>query len=617
MRMTKIRIRHFRSIADLPIPLDPFTIFCGPNSCGKSNIFRAILLAFKSSISPDDALKNLPTSMLNSQGAPKMSIWIDCDFTEVPPTIQKLAKVSSAEVRYAFRLSRTGTVTRKLGNETLGPSEFSSLLDLFSPIYVPPIRDLNADGLLPFRQLMKSTLQKAKGPDSLRGLKESAQELLEKKGQTLLTKQGGLTQNILQVNKLSLDMSDLDIESIYENVGLRVSDGAYEQPLSSLGTGHQSAVIMSLYRQLGEDLPGKRLYLFEEPDNHLHPTTVRAICNELRSIAESSQVLVSTHSPTFLTHVEFNGIRPLIQKKDISRNSNVTQLRDISILKNFNERQVRIYLNSLGIKIIEPLLCQKVIVVEGLTDKIVLSTLFEKRRGRTVDQSDIMLVAAGGKEKLILLAHILSCLDLDWHCVLDRDAAYSADLPILKRGLHLSESSKGLNAIQGLTDLIDTSTKRGRNTIKQLEEIHEQLTSGPPIPTPYEGSVLQRLLTKIRLLDPTEQRELKNCLIKQSAKKRERDLLKKARVTLWSSTIEEVLLKNSNAEDCAEATLIKSGILTGALPKNDRRHATLRNRLHELANEPEKLADVVLALEEQNYFARTELNANFDSIFSI
>lgn len=39
------------------------------------------------------------------------------------------------------------------------------------------------------------------------------------------------------------------------------------------GTGHQSSVIIHLYRQLGELTGGHTLFLFEEPDNHLHPPT--------------------------------------------------------------------------------------------------------------------------------------------------------------------------------------------------------------------------------------------------------------------------------------------------------------------------------------------------------
>lgn len=134
MRITKIRIRNFRSIQDITIPLEPFTVFCGPNSCGKSNIFRAVQLAFKEHISADDAQTNLPTSLINSQGAPNLSIWVDCDFADVSTQVQNLIKTSASKITYSFRLSRRGTVTRKLGSVNLDQPIFAAFLDLFSEL---------------------------------------------------------------------------------------------------------------------------------------------------------------------------------------------------------------------------------------------------------------------------------------------------------------------------------------------------------------------------------------------------------------------------------------------------------------------------------------------------
>jgi predicted ATP-dependent endonuclease of OLD family len=68
MHISEIRIRNFRSIEDLSVPLDRMTAFCGPNSCGKSNVFRAIQLAFQQSVSASDAQQNLPASKLVAGG---------------------------------------------------------------------------------------------------------------------------------------------------------------------------------------------------------------------------------------------------------------------------------------------------------------------------------------------------------------------------------------------------------------------------------------------------------------------------------------------------------------------------------------------------------------------
>jgi len=608
MRITELRIRNFRSIDDITIPLDRFTTFCGPNSCGKSNVFRAIQLAFQASVSVLDAQGNLPTSKL-VQGGPKLSIWVDCKLSDIPNTVGTLAGVTVSNTDYSFRLTRAGTVTRKLGAKVLTQTEFEQLLGFFSPMYVPPIRDLTGDGLLPFRYLIKTALQRAKGPSNIRQVSDAAKNLIEKKASVLLDQQTILAKRILRAKKLTLDTSALDIEALYENIGLRVHIGDFEQPLSSLGTGHQSAVIMHLYRQLGEDMPGETLYLFEEPDNHLHPSTIRSICDDLRSISQSSQVLVSTHSPVFLAHVGFSPLRPLLQT-----DTGLTVRRAMTVLDHYTEKQARAHLESFGLKLTEPLLTRRVIVVEGPTDRVALSALFEKRAGATTDQRDFLVLVAGGKDKVVVLSHLLECLGVDYRCVMDRDASLSSGVPYSKAGLAGADIASGITAIDTLSALIDISQKRGSNAINSLTAIRSELATSRPVPQVYEGSPLKALITKNGSLTLTEQSQLKAALV-ANQKRLSWRLLAKAKVFLWSTTLEGVLLHNADSENCVEDTLVAAGEFAGPLTGSSTRRAALCNKLHGLGNKPEVLARVICALEDNGSFRWTEMNECYSQVF--
>jgi hypothetical protein len=609
MHITNIRIRNFRSIDDLPISLNTFTTICGPNSCGKSNVFRAIMLAFQTKISLEDAQQNLPSSKL-VQGGPKLSIWVDCDFAQIPAPVKALAGSTSSSVRYSFRLTRGGNVTRKLGAKAIAPEEFEQLLKHFNPVYVPPIRDLGGDGLLPFKRLIKQALQRAKGPGNIRQFGDSARQLIQKKAGALLSQQSDLVNRLVGADKLSLDTAALDVESLYENIGLSVHFAGSEQPLSSLGTGHQSAVIMHLYRQLGEDMPGEVLYLFEEPDNHLHPATIRSICDDLIGISNSSQVLVSTHSPVFLSHVGFSPLRPLVQNSD-----GLTLRRDITLLDHYTEKQARVHLDSFGLRITEPLLSNRVIVVEGPTDKIVLSTLFELRQGKTVDQDNILVIAAGGKDRVALLSRILHCLDVKWRCVLDRDAASSADVPYSRNGLTAQENTDGIHAVDTLTALLETTTRRGMNAAKCLAAIRAELATTRPSRKLLENCALQNILDITEALDLTEYNELKNALA-DDKKRKAWKLLRKGGAFVWSTTLEEALVHNANAENCVETALIAAGEFSASLNNNASRKIALINKLHSLGNTPEVLGAVVTALENGNHFKRTEVNECYSVVFA-
>jgi len=42
MRLTRLRVKNFRSIAEIDIPLSPLTVLVGPNGSGKSNVVDAL-----------------------------------------------------------------------------------------------------------------------------------------------------------------------------------------------------------------------------------------------------------------------------------------------------------------------------------------------------------------------------------------------------------------------------------------------------------------------------------------------------------------------------------------------------------------------------------------------
>lgn len=608
MHIAQLRIRNFRSIEDLTVPLDRLTTFCGPNSCGKSNLFKAIQLAFQESVSVEEAHNNLTDSKLG-QGAPTLSIWVDCRLVDIPSVVQALGGTTKSSIDYSFRLTRSGKVTRKLGDKVLSAEEFGEFLLHFLPVYVPPIRDLGADGLIPFKQLIKAALKRARGAGNIKSISDAAKKLFETKGAILLERQTDLARRILRADKLTLDTRELDVDALYNNIGLRVHVGGREQPLSALGTGHQSAVIMHLYRQLGEDMPGEVLYLFEEPDNHLHPSTIRSICDDLKAISAQSQVLVSTHSPVFIAHVGFTPLRPLAQNDD-----GFTVQRKITLLNHFSEAQARAHLERYGLRITEPLLCSRVVVVEGITDRAVLSTLFEKRTGMTPDQADLIVIVAGGKDKAVMLCHVLQCLGVDWRCVLDRDAALSSEVPYCKLNLSATDIAAGINALDKIESLIDATKKRGGKSAKTLRAIRSELSTAPPVQQLFDGSPLQSLIEKTGVLSVGEQSQLKVAL--RGNRKRETwKLFTKAKTFVWSSILEEVLLHDADSESCVEAQLVTIGELPGPLTRNPNRRRTLINKLHEAGNTPGVLSSVATALDNAGHFSRHEVNECFAFAF--
>lgn len=609
MHISRIRIRNFRSIENETIPLDQFTVFCGPNSCGKSNIFRAIQLAFQKDVSKDDAQKNLTASKLGHGGAPLLSIWVECVMADISLAIQEIAGVANSSITYSFRVTRSGSVTRKLGTKVLSKDDFERILENFLPIYVPPIRDLEVDGLTPFKQLIKSALMRARGPESVRGIAETIKSLLDHRISPLVDQRDQVAKRILRAEKIHLDTSRLDVEALYDNIGLLVQIDENSIPLSSLGTGHQSAVIMHLYRRLGESMGGDVLFLFEEPDNHLHPSTIRSICDDLKAMSSTAQVLVSTHSPVLLEHVGFHPLRPLVLN-----DHRHTVKRNITLFDCYTEKQARAHLDFYGLRLTEPLLCSQVIVVEGITDKIALTTLFEMRTQVTPDHKDLLIINAGGKGRVVTLCHLLHCLKVNWKCVFDHDALFSAEVPYSVPNLSAQNISDNIVAIDSIKRVMDISSKRGRDVIKALNAVRNELMTVRPVRTYLDGSPVKKLIDLTNGLSAAEIAQFR-AATRRNRRRESRELLRKANIFTWSATLENAILRNPHCEAIVESKLVALGKLSPLLANDPNRRTAILNKLHDAATQTEIFSQIVGDLESARKFNRTEVNDCFSYLF--
>src|SRR5258708_784314 len=421
MRATKILVRHFRSIREISLDLQSLTVLCGPNSCGKSNIFRALCLAFSENVTRADADENLPHALLGP-GGPLLSIYVDIAFDQVPAEVQGIVGVASPILDYSFRLFRSGTVTRKLGGVTLTDDQFKALREKFQPLYVPPIRDLAAGGLAPLQALMKTALNKAKGPNTIGQARRALRNAVTTKAQPLLDRQQQIAKSFLGATSLEIRSEEVGVNALAEQLSLVVRRAGDEVPLAEVGTGHQSAVIMALYRALGQSIQGEVLFLFEQPDNHLHTTTIRAIANDLLELSKSSQVLISTHSPILIGISGVAGLVPLSLS-----DARETERRQLHVPAAWDDREIRRKLDHFGLRLTEPLFASKVIVVEGPTDRAFFEALYEHVVGHPADADNILVIAVGGKGSIPDLVEVLNALSANWRLVVDSDAVLSRE----------------------------------------------------------------------------------------------------------------------------------------------------------------------------------------------
>jgi len=238
-------------------------------------------------------------------------------------------------------------------------------------------------------------------------------------------------------------------------------------PLSSQGDGFQRSMMFSLIANLAElnkedDKAGNKLaknvctfYIIEEPELFLHPNHQTYFRNKLEEISRDadSQVILTSHSPYFLNHVsQYSQVKRVYMD---GNTSNVAQISEAEIQEICRENAevvanarnecltVKWTAEELKVKVdevsvsdhlryllwIDPtranaFLSQKVVLVEGCTEKALFSFLFNNSAGAFFDNSGtakVTVIDTVGKYHFYKFAKLLNKFGVKVWCVHDTD----------------------------------------------------------------------------------------------------------------------------------------------------------------------------------------------------
>lgn len=387
MRVQRIVIKHFRSIKKLDLAVSSSTIFAGPNSCGKSNVLRAVRFAFIESYSASKAASNFPVFVTG----PAAEILVALTFESPSANIATAFGLTAGEAfTYEVAVSRSGNAKFKINGQKISGADRALLLSEFQIVYVPPIRDISSGGLDPLKGLLSKALRNAKKGLSLSSLNQTISNALVTKGAEVLNKADRKFGSIASVGRVAINASSIDSGFALEQLGLEVDlVAAGVVPLEALGTGHQSQVVMNLFGSLGAAFQGQVLYMFEEPDNHLHPTALLSVAEQMRSVVTggAAQIFVSSHSPSFI------GSFPIANVIVLDSTDGVTGQKKRLPTSN---RRMHALLARFGLKPVEALLARAVVLVEGPSDVSLVRAVTAAWHSGSPDQRDVLVVPCGG-----------------------------------------------------------------------------------------------------------------------------------------------------------------------------------------------------------------------------
>lgn len=492
MKISQIKIHGIKSYTDSSIEVANYTVFVGENNCGKSNILFALLWFFgKEKL----ALKDINNGVSDDPyievefELQKKEVFTHPDEYLVDGKFKVRAVLSRSKISdkalaceyygYTGKANEDIKDTKLLGWKTVAKPSFGDV------IYMPSVRPLSEE--LKFtansslNQLVtKNIIARIKAEDEknqhygrvVESISALSNFISEGEGSAIQKLKEDISKKMLDYGNVQIgfDLVPPDAEDLIKSCfrpHTSVPGISDKLPLGSQGDGFQRSMMFSLIANLAElnkpgPATGKKLakndctfYIIEEPELFLHPNHQTYFRNKLEEIAGSSdaQVILTSHSPYFLNHVEkYSQIKRVCMNGIISEISQVSdkEIDDICICngnlmasaknecknpklteqavkeeaaKITNSDHLR-YLLWIDPTRANAFLSQKVILVEGSTEKAMFSFLFNNPNGAFYDESGtakITIIDTVGKYHFYKFANLLHKFGIKVWCIYDGD----------------------------------------------------------------------------------------------------------------------------------------------------------------------------------------------------
>ena len=492
MKISQIKIHGIKSYTESSVDMSNYTVFVGENNSGKSNILFALLWFFgKEKLALKDVNKGVSDDPYIEV---EFELQKDEEFTH-PEEYLVSGKFKVRAVLSRSKISDKAMVCEYYGytgnsEEEIKDTKLLGYKNVAKPsfgdvIYMPSVRPLSEE--LKFtansslNQLVtKNIIARIKVEDEknqhygrvVESISALSNFISEGKGSAIQKLKEDISKKMLDYGNVQIgfDLVPPDAEDLIKSCfrpHTSVEGISDKLPLASQGDGFQRSMMFSLIANLaelnrGEQKTGKKsaknectFYIIEEPELFLHPNHQTYFRNKLEEIASlnDAQIILTSHSPYFLNHVEkYSQIKRVYMDNIISQIAQVSDKEiDAICLDNgrlmaeaknecktpkLTESEITAESEKIAksdhlryLLWIDPtranaFLSQKVILVEGSTEKALFSFLFNNPKGAFYDESEtakITIIDTVGKYHFYKFAKLLNKFGIKVWCIYDGD----------------------------------------------------------------------------------------------------------------------------------------------------------------------------------------------------
>lgn len=387
MKLENFSVTFFRSIKSAEkINLSDLTVIIGANNEGKSNILRALQIAFselqKASFHPArtrlppsredvsyDWVRDFPISLqerrTNKQSIFRLLFGLDDD--ECQSFKSEVGSTLNGNLLFEIRIGETNVADVKVVKSGSHAEVFKSkkaeilkfLRGRIDFTYISAVR--TEDDLIDVihRQLyavVRSIEDDPEFKDAMQVISRIQMAKFRVVAERLISP---LRNFIPEISNIEITSSQgRRVEPLRSSLDLIIDDGV-RTSIDQKGDGIKSLAAIALLNQI-RPTSSTNIVAIEEPEAHLHAGAIHNLRGILERLSSERQVIVSTHNPIFANRSKIDS-NIIVQSGKARPAKNLTEIRD-----------------ALGVRVTDNLQSAEcVLLVEGECDRKIVGALFQ------------------------------------------------------------------------------------------------------------------------------------------------------------------------------------------------------------------------------------------------
>jgi len=462
MQLVNFSVTNYRSItAAHKISFSNVTILIGKNNEGKSNLLHALEAAmvllqqhatsetrrYRNDTNPYVWKRDFPIQLQSRRSANQTILKLEflLDDTECLEFKQEIgANLNGSlplEIKIGkgqepqIRVVKSGKGTKGLTSKSAAIARFVAHRIHFN--YIPAVRTDSATIELISEMLSEElrTLEKDNGYlQALNTIAALQQPILDE----LATRvHGPLKEFLPSIKSVRIEISETSRRySLRRDVNVVIDDGTPTN-LEFKGDGVKSLAALGLLKSRNAR-SGASILAIEEPESHLHPAAIHQVNDIIQSIAQTSQVIITTHNPLFVD-------RANVKSNIIVTDGGATPAKSIAAIRDL-----------LGIKASDNLThANYALVVEGEEDALALKALLpilSEKIGKALRNNLLIIEPIGGAGNLSYKLSLLKNSLCATHTLLDGDQAGKAAYDKAEKDSLISVANCTFITCDGMTE---------------------------------------------------------------------------------------------------------------------------------------------------------------------